>query len=232
MEHIISISDKIQNSCPDYQAGIIEAHVHNTKYSNLLWKEITQETEQIKKLYTLSEINKRLTIQATRQAYKTFGKDPNRYRPSAEALCRRIVKETELYQISTLVDLINLVSIKSGFSIGGFDADKIDGNLTLGIGHKEEIFNAIGRGLLNIDGLPVYRDKKGPIGTPTSDEIRTQLSIDTQNILIIINSYSCANLLPETIQYTIRLLTDYADATNITYKIIPWPSSIYTSKVK
>ena len=215
MEHIISISDKIQNSCPDYQAGIIEAHVHNTKYSNLLWKEITQETEQIKKLYTLSEINKRLTIQATRQAYKTFGKDPNRYRPSAEALCRRIVKETELYQISTLVDLINLVSIKSGFSIGGFDADKIDGNLTLGIGHKEEIFNAIGRGLLNIDGLPVYRDKKGPIGTPTS-----------------INAYSCANLLPETIQYTIRLLTDYADATNITYKIIPWPSSIYTSKVK
>lgn len=125
-----------------------------------------------------------------------------------------------------------MVSIKSGFSIGGFDADKIDGNLTLGIGHKEEIFNAIGRGLLNIDGLPVYRDKKGPIGTPTSDEIRTQLSIDTQNILIIINAYSCANLLPETIQYTIRLLTDYADATNITYKIIPWPSSIYTSKVK
>ena len=209
MGHIISISDKIQNSCPDYRAGIIKAHVHNTKYSNLLWKEITQETEQIKKLYTLSEINKRLTIQATRQAYKTFGKDPNRYRPSAEALCRRIVKETELYQISTLVDLINLVSIKSGFSIGGFDADKIDGDLTLG------------RGLLNIDGLPVYRDKKGPIGTPTSDEIRTQLSIDTQNILIIINAYSCANLLPETIQYTIRLLTDYADATNITYKIIP-----------
>ena len=203
MGHIISISDKIQNSCPDYRAGIIKAHVHNTKYSNLLWKEITQETEQIKKLYTLSEINKRLTIQATRQAYKTFGKDPNRY------------------QISTLVDLINLVSIKSGFSIGGFEADKIDGDRTLGIGYKEENFNAIGRGLLNIDGLPVYRDKKGPIGTPTSDEIRTQLSIDTQNILIIINAYSCANLLPETIQYTIRLLTDYADATNITYKIIP-----------
>lgn len=64
MGHIISISDKIQNSCPDYRAGIIKAHVHNTKYSNLLWKEITQETEQIKKLYTLSEINKRLTIQA------------------------------------------------------------------------------------------------------------------------------------------------------------------------
>ncbi len=221
MERIISISDQIQNSCPNYRAGIIEACVYNTKYSNLLWKEITQEIEQIKKLYTLSEINKRLTIQATRQAYKTFGKDPNRYRPSAEALCRRIVKETELYQISTLVDLINLVSIKSGFSIGGFDADKIDGNLILEVGHEKETFNAIGRGLLNIGGLPVYRDKKGPIGTPTSDEIRTQLSISTQNILIIINAYSCADLLPEIIQYTIRLLTDYADATNITHKIIP-----------
>ena len=114
-----------------------------------------------------------------------------------------------------------MVSIKSGFSIGGFDADKIDGNLILEVGHEKETFNAIGRGLLNIGGLPVYRDKKGPIGTPTSDEIRTQLSISTQNILIIINAYSCADLLPEIIQYTIRLLTDYADATNITHKIIP-----------
>ena len=220
MERTISVSDKIRNSCPGYRAGIIEAGVHNTKHSALLWDEITREIELIKSTYSLPEINKRTTIQSTRQAYKTFGKDPNRYRPSAEALCRRIVKEMDLYQISTLVDLINLVSIKSGFSIGGFDADKVKGNLVLGVGNEGEIFNAIGRGQLNIEGLPVFRDEIGPIGTPTSDEERTQLSIDTQNILIVINAYSDAALLPETIEYAMRLLSDYAGAKDIKSKII------------
>lgn len=79
----------------------------------------------------LEDINKFLPIQATRQAYKRLGKDPNRYRPSAEALRRRIFRDLPLYKIDTLVDIINLLSIQSGYSIGGFDAAKIDGNLVL-----------------------------------------------------------------------------------------------------
>ena len=64
-----------------------------------------------------------------------------------------------LYQIDTLVDLINLVSLRTGHSIGGFDADKIQGtHLELGIGKAGEPFEGIGRGVLNIEGLPVYRD--------------------------------------------------------------------------
>ena len=65
------------------------------------------------------------------QAYKRLGKDPNRYRPSAEALRRRILRGLPLYKIDTLVDIVNLVSIRSGYSIGGFDADKIVGGLEL-----------------------------------------------------------------------------------------------------
>lgn len=84
---------------------------------------------------------------ATREAYKRCGKDPGRYRPSAEALRRRLMRGIPLYQIDTLVDLINLVSLRTGHSIGGFDADKIQGNrLELGIGKAEEPFEGIGRG--------------------------------------------------------------------------------------
>ena len=64
-------------------------------------------------------------IHATREAYKKFGKAPSRYRPAAEALLRRIVKGEELYKINTLADLVNLASIYTGYSIGGFDLDKI-----------------------------------------------------------------------------------------------------------
>lgn len=83
------------------------------------------EASRIKSLYAIEEINKRPEIAATRNIYKSLGKDPNRYRPSAEALCRRIVRDIPVYKVSTLVDIINLVSIRNGFSIGGFDIDKI-----------------------------------------------------------------------------------------------------------
>ena len=92
MERHITLSGPIRVTCPAYRAGIIEARVRNTAHNARLWEEIEQEVQQIKSRYSLSDINKQGPIQATRQAYKAFGKDPNRYRPSAESLCRRIVK--------------------------------------------------------------------------------------------------------------------------------------------
>lgn len=129
-------------------------------------------------------------IFATRQAYKRLGKDPNRYRPSAEALRRRILRGLPLYKIDTLVDIINLVSIRSGYSIGGFDADKIVGGLELGVGKEGEVYHGIGRGELNIAGLPVYRDGVAGVGTPTSDEERTKIEMSTTSLLMILNGYS------------------------------------------
>ncbi len=92
--------------------------------------------EDIRSTCKIEDINKWTPIFATRQAYKRLGKDPNRYRPSAEALRRRILRGLPLYKIDTLVDIVNLVSIRSGYSIGGFDADKIVGGLELGVGKE------------------------------------------------------------------------------------------------
>ena len=170
--------------------------------------------------YTVSDIKLLPTIQATRNAYKIAGKDPNRYRPSAEALMRRLINGNDLYKISTLVDLINLVSLKTGYSIGGFDRDKIEGTPILGVGVENEKFEGIGRGLLNIAGLPVYRDDKGGIGTPTSDEVRTSISLNTKNILIIINGYSGKEGLNEAVDYTISLLKIFAKAIDVSYQIV------------
>ena len=160
--------------------------------------------------------------QATRQAYKRLGKDPNRYRPSSEALRRRIVKEMPLYRIDTLVDLINLVSIRSGYSIGGFDADKIDGDLCLGVGREAEVYHGIGRGELNIAGLPVYRDRQGGIGTPTSDEERTKIGLSTTALLMIINGYSGMEGLIEAGEYAAGLLRRYASAECVEAELIAY----------
>ena len=155
-----------------------------------MWEEIHAKGEQFRNELTTETLKDISGIAATRRVYRACGKDPSRYRPAAEALIRRMLQGKKLYQIDTLVDLINLASIAFGYSLGGFDADKIVGNqLTLGVGRVEEPYEGIGRGPLNIEGLPVYRDKIGGIGTPTSDHERTKITAQTTHLLVLINGY-------------------------------------------
>jgi DNA/RNA-binding domain of Phe-tRNA-synthetase-like protein len=214
MRNII-ISDQIAAVCPEFHVAAIACEVRNSPYNAGLWEEIDAFYTHFASTHKMVEINQRPAIYATRQIYKKLGKDPNRYRPSAEALCRRILKGQELYRIDTLVDLINLVSLKTGYSIGGFDNTKIQGDLILGVGEAGEKFEAIGRGLLNIEGLPVYRDEVGGIGTPTSDEERTKITSDTTQLLMLINGYSGKEGLQEAVDYSVELLKKYAEARNI-----------------
>ena len=162
----------------------------NTPYCEGLWEEIRALGEQYKATLTTESLKEMSGIAATRRVYKACGKDPSRYRPASEQLIRRMLQGKELYQIDTLVDLINLASIRFGYSIGGFDASKFVGDtLTLGIGRAGEPYEGIGRGMLNIEGLPVYRDAVGGVGTPTSDNERTKITIDTRHLVVLINGY-------------------------------------------
>ena len=212
----IVIEPIIKDACPDMKIGLIRADVVNSETSDELWTEIEEASRRIRESYELSWINKRPAIVANRNLYKRMGKDPNRYRVSSEALCRRVVKGMDLYRINTLVDLINLVSMCSGYSIGGFDADKIVGDMvTLGVGRHDEKFEGIGRGLLNVEGLPLYRDAVGGIGSPTSDEERTKITMSTVRLQMQINAFGEEMPLADTIEWSVSLLEKYASAENL-----------------
>ena len=211
----IVISNRIREACPQLVLATIMCEVKNAETSSEFWSEMEAEIQRIKSVYALEDINKRPEIAATRKVYKILGKDPNRYRPSAEALCRRILREIPIYKVSTLVDVINLVSIRSGFSIGGFDLEKIQGKIQLGVGTADEEFEAIGRGLLNVEGLPLYSDETGGIGTPTSDNERTKIERDSTRLLLIINGYSGRSGLQDAVDYSIELLGKYAELENV-----------------
>lgn len=212
----ILFDDSIRAAAPGLLVVTVEADVDNPPTSDALWYMIERAAESIASVTALSDVNRRPAIRATREAYKALGKEPNRYRPSAEALTRRVVKGMGLYRIDTLVDLINLISLQSGYSIGGFDLDRIQGDtLTLGVGREGEPFDAIGRGPLNIASMPVYRDSIGGIGTPTSDNERTKLGPDTRRLLMCINIYGEEMPADETVALTVTLLGEFASATNI-----------------
>lgn len=185
------ISPELRTAAPDYTLIAIEADgIVNAPTSDALWDLICAEMKAIATSTKMEEVRLRPAIDATRCAYKALGKEPNRYRPSAEALARRAVKGMDLYRTLTVIDLVNLVSLRTGISIGGFDADKIAGTrLVYGRGQAGEPYEAIGRGPLNIEGLPVWRDALGGIGTPTSDNERTKLTPDTTRVLLTVNLY-------------------------------------------
>ena len=186
----IIVSNEIELACHGFVGACVEAEVENTLYCEPLWEEIRQLCEEYKQRFDTVNIKEMPSIAATRRVYKACGKDPSRYRPAAEALIRRVVQGKELYQRDTLVDLINLASMRFGYSIGGFDASKFVGDtLTLGIGRTDEPYEGIGRGQINIEGMPVYRDALGGVGTPTSDHERTKISLATRHLLVLINGY-------------------------------------------
>ena len=186
----VIVSQEIERVCPEFVGACVEAQVVNTAYCRELWQEIEALGNSYRAELTTESLKEMTSIAATRRVYKACGKDPSRYRPASEALIRRVLQGKELYQRDTLVDLVNLASIAFGYSIGGFDADKFVGDtLTLGVGREGEPYEGIGRGMINIHGLPVYRDAEGGVGTPTSDHERTKIDIHTTHLLTLINGY-------------------------------------------
>ena len=199
----------------------MEASVRNTPYCEALWEEIEALGERYRSFLTTDTVKELSGIAATRRVYRACGKDPSRYRPASEALIRRQLQGKALYQIDTLVDLVNLASIAYGYSIGGFDADKMVGDtLTLGIGREGEPYEGIGRGMINIAGLPVYRDEKGGVGTPTSDNERTKITLETTHLMVLINGYDGdESHVRENAEYIQQLLRKYAESDGGSYYI-------------
>ncbi|MBL4789704.1 MAG: hypothetical protein JKY60_11905 [Kordiimonadaceae bacterium] len=124
-------------------------------------------------------------IAKIRAAFKTCGKDPSRYRPSSEALTRRIIAGKPLYHVNNVVDCGNLISLMTGIPVGCYDATWIKGDLTLRVGKAGETYETIGRGSLNLEGLPVLADANGPFGTPFSDSAHTAVTETTRKVKFI-----------------------------------------------
>ena len=217
----VIVSNEIEQICPEFVGACLEAEVVNTPYNEELWSEIKQLSEKFRQELTTESLKELTSISATRKVYRACGKDPSRYRPASEALIRRVLQGKELYQRDTLVDLVNLASIAYGYSIGGFDADKFVGDtLTLGIGREDEPYEGIGRGNINIHGLPVYRDAQGGVGTPTSDNERTKMTLDTHHLVVLINGYDGnEQRVRDNAAYIQTLLRQYAHSDGGTYHL-------------
>ncbi|RKE02005.1 B3/B4 domain-containing protein [Marinifilum flexuosum] len=216
----ILIEEKLKSTWPDLKLGAIQCDVETQEDCPELWKEINEFIERKEKELDPEKIRQLPSVKSTKLGYRKIGKDPSRYRPSAEALLRRVASGKGLYKINNVVDLLNLVSIDSGFSIGGYNAAKINGDIQLGIGRKDEPYKGIGRGELNIEFLPIFRDELGAFGSPTSDSVRTSITNECSQFLMIILSFQGNHELQKAMDFAVSLLQKHAKGDKVETRII------------
>jgi DNA/RNA-binding domain of Phe-tRNA-synthetase-like protein len=158
-------------------------------------------------------------ILATRAGYKALGKDPARYRGSAEALLRRVIAGKGLPRINNVVDAINLVSVESRLPVGLYDLAEVQGDILFRAGRPGETYKGIGKYDLNLEGLPVFCDAVGPHGSPTSDSERTMVTLGTKQVVAIIISFGGAEPLQRSSQQMTELLEKHCSGKNIQLEI-------------
>jgi DNA/RNA-binding domain of Phe-tRNA-synthetase-like protein len=200
--------------------GCVTAQVEAGASPAALLEEMKARTEEILRLPQPRSALESPQIDATRRGYKALGKDPARYRGSAEALLRRVIAGKGLPQINTVVDIINLVSIESRLSIGLYDAAKLSRDIVFRAGRAGETYKGIGKYDLNLEGLPVFCDALGPHGSPTSDSERTMVTGATKQVLGIIISFGGAEGLERWTGRLAALLKQYGAGQNAEEQLV------------
>jgi len=185
----VAIHPNLLEKCPRATLACVIADVLTRSTSPELEAELRVCEEKILKLPEPKAVLESPAILATRSAYKALGKDPARYRGSAEALLRRVIAGKGLPRVNNVVDIINVVSVETRLPIGLYDLQQVQGDILFRAGQAGETYKGIGKYDLNLEGLPVFCDALGPHGSPTSDSERTMVSEATRQVLGIIISF-------------------------------------------
>jgi DNA/RNA-binding domain of Phe-tRNA-synthetase-like protein len=119
-----------------------------------------------------------------RSLYKALGLDPTKTRPSNEALARRVLKGEALYRVNTLVDALNLCSLRYQLPFGLYDLARLRPPVVLRKGRAGESYEGIRKGTVNVEDRPTLADEDGAFGNPTSDSARTMITLQTTSALV------------------------------------------------
>lgn len=183
----IQLSSEIISKIPNFKLAVIE-------YKDITVGDSPQMVKGRLQLFQESIYfdleNKNLTelpgIQEWRNIFKTFGKDSNRYRHSAEALYRRVQKQNYLTTVQSAIDINNFFSLQYQVPIGIYDTDKLDGPITIKVGNAEEEYLGLNGRMNSLENLIVSADQLGPFGSPFVDSNRAPVTETTKNALQII----------------------------------------------
>jgi len=216
----LTMDPALRQKCPRAALLWLTARVVTGDTDGRLREEMKSLESQILKLPEPRALLESSEILATRGGYKALGKDPARYRGSAEALLRRILSGKGFPQINTVVDIINLTSVESRLPIGLYDLAHVDGDIEFRRGRAGETYKGIGKYDLNLEGLPVFSDQTGPHGSPTSDSERTMVTSATRHVAAILISFGGTEGLDSASARLSVLFEKYAEGQDIQIELV------------
>ncbi|HHU55370.1 MAG TPA: hypothetical protein GXZ48_01575 [Acholeplasmataceae bacterium] len=209
----VTILKEILEILPNFNiiAYTMDVKVEDSKITEPI---ISEYENKIREEYSLADVLNIPLIKEARDGYKALGKDPSRYRVACESLLRRLVKGYGLYRINNVVDAGNILSIALFRSTAVLDLDKLQGDITIRLGTQDDEYYGIGRGLINVDKIPLYCDEISPFGCPTSDTERTKITPNTKRVLLFVICFQ-DTYIEESKAMAIDVFKKYAYAQNI-----------------
>ena len=138
MKYDVSIDKKLFSVYSEIRLGLLRFHADVKASDDHFWDYMNTEVlPQVRSGIEGKEWSEIPGIKGSRAAYKAFGRNPGRYRVSSESLIRRVRRGDDLYHINSVVDVNNLISVRSGLSVGSYQ-----GSQTAIIGSKGASFYA------------------------------------------------------------------------------------------
>ena len=136
-------------------------------------------------------------IAAWYAAYRAFGTNPKRERPSVDALRRRLARTARLPRINAAVDCYNLVSARHGVPAGAFDLDAVRGDIVVGFAAGHEEFTPLGEPGTTEHPRPgevIYTDRTSVLTRHWNhrDADRTKVTQHSSNILFLLETTESA----------------------------------------
>lgn len=196
---------EIRVELPDVVLGILEADgAHVEPAGPELMAVLESVSGEIQRGISVESLAESESTLAVRAMFRTWGVDPSKYRPSSEALLRRIAQGKGLYRVSNVVDIGNLGSIETGWPFGLYDRRKIVPPIVFRHGATGEMYEGIGKRMWHLAARPVLADVNGPFGSPISDSTRTMITDSAQLILAVI--YAPASVSHDSIQRALTRL--------------------------
>ena len=172
---------------PGVKLGTVEADgVRVVAVDPGLAQRMDEVCERKRREFTVESLAEAEPVRAVRAMFREWGMDPSKYRPSSEALLRRVVQGKGLYRVSNVVDIGNLGSIETGWPFGCYDRSRIQQPIEFRHGISGESYEGIGKQTWHLDGRPLLADSQGPFGSPISDSTRTMITESAQDILIVL----------------------------------------------
>jgi len=139
------VSSDVAKLYPNLRIGVVVARgINNYGRHDKLEALKREKVATLRQVYSLDTLSTHPYIIAWRDTYQSFGVNPKKSQPTAEALIRRVLKGLELPNISKAVDLYLLAEIEFFLPIGGYDLDRIAGDIVLRLSPGNESFVPLG----------------------------------------------------------------------------------------